>query len=51
MNANSETVFIELAKQLFTHTASGTLVRRGGVGPRYTPSDDLDRGRLHALIA
>ena len=40
----------ELAKELFTHKGSGTLVRRGEVVSRYSSWDDLDRDRLRELI-
>ncbi len=40
----------ELAKELFTHKGSGTLVRRGEIVSRYSSWDDLDRDRLRELI-
>ena len=40
----------ELAKELFTHKGSGTLVRRGEIVSRYSSWDDLDRDRLRNLI-
>jgi acetylglutamate kinase len=40
----------ELAKELFTHTGSGTLVRRGERVLRATSWDDLDLPRLRDLI-
>ncbi|HET6602870.1 MAG TPA: acetylglutamate kinase [Xanthomonadaceae bacterium] len=40
----------ELAKELFTHRGSGTLVRRGEKIRRLTRWDALDRSRLAALI-
>ena len=40
----------ELAKELFTHKGSGTLVRRGERVLRVTDWDGLDRGRLRGLI-
>ncbi|HJU39905.1 MAG TPA: acetylglutamate kinase [Tahibacter sp.] len=40
----------ELAKELFTHKGSGTLVRRGEKVVKYTSWHDLDRERLRALI-
>ncbi|MDC8015139.1 acetylglutamate kinase [Tahibacter soli] len=40
----------ELAKELFTHKGSGTLVRRGEKVVRYTSWDQLDRERLRGLI-
>ena len=40
----------ELAKELFTHKGSGTLVRRGEIVSRYSCWDDLDRDRLRELI-
>ena len=40
----------ELAKELFTHKGSGTLVRRGEKVLRVTAWDQLDRGRLRGLI-
>lgn len=40
----------ELAKELFTHKGSGTLVRRGERVLRYQSWDGVDRARLTALI-
>lgn len=40
----------ELAKELFTHKGSGTLVRRGEKVVKYTAWDQLDRERLRGLI-
>ena len=40
----------ELAKELFTHKGSGTLVRRGEKVVKYTAWDELDRERLRGLI-
>lgn len=40
----------ELAKELFTHRGSGTLVRRGERIDEYTGWGTLDRGRLRSLI-
>ncbi len=40
----------ELAKELFTHTGSGTLVRRGEKIMRFTGWDQVDKGRLTALV-
>ena len=40
----------ELAKELFTHRGSGTLVRRGERVDVHTSWKTLDRERLHALI-
>lgn len=40
----------ELAKELFTHKGSGTLVRRGERVQRATRWDELDLPRLRALI-
>ena len=40
----------ELAKELFTHKGSGTLVRRGERVQRYASWDGVDRARLTALI-
>ena len=40
----------ELAKELFTHKGSGTLVRRGEKVLRVTAWDQLDRSRLRGLI-
>jgi len=40
----------ELAKELFTHKGSGTLVRRGEKVHTYTSWDGIDRARLRALI-
>ena len=40
----------ELAKELFTHTGSGTLVRRGERVLRFRSWDELDRDRLRGLI-
>jgi bifunctional N-acetylglutamate synthase/kinase len=40
----------ELAKELFTHRGSGTLVRRGEKVKRYTRWDQLDLDRLKNLI-
>jgi acetylglutamate kinase len=40
----------ELAKELFTHKGSGTLVRRGERVLRVTSWDDLDLPRLQGLI-
>lgn len=40
----------ELAKELFTHKGSGTLVRRGEKIHTYTSWDRIDRARLRALI-
>lgn len=40
----------ELAKELFTHKGSGTLVRRGEKVLRLESWDGVDRERMHALI-
>ncbi len=40
----------ELAKELFTHKGSGTLIRRGEKVLRFTSWDGIDRPRLRALI-
>lgn len=40
----------ELAKELFTHKGSGTLVRRGEKVLRFESWDGVDRDRLRALI-
>ncbi|MDR3385856.1 MAG: acetylglutamate kinase [Rudaea sp.] len=40
----------ELAKELFTHKGSGTLVRRGEKVLRFSSWDELDRARLRTLI-
>jgi acetylglutamate kinase len=40
----------ELAKELFTHKGSGTLVRRGEKVHTYTSWNDLDHERLRRLI-
>jgi acetylglutamate kinase len=40
----------ELAKELFTHKGSGTLVRRGEKVVKYTSWNELDRERLRGLI-
>ncbi len=40
----------ELAKELFTHKGSGTLVRRGERVLRYTGWDGIDRQRMRGLI-
>ncbi|HEX7370404.1 MAG TPA: acetylglutamate kinase [Rhodanobacteraceae bacterium] len=40
----------ELAKELFTHKGSGTLVRRGEKVLRFESWDDVDRERLRGLI-
>ena len=40
----------ELAKELFTHKGSGTLVRRGEKVHTYTSWDGIDRARLRGLI-
>ncbi|HEX6833017.1 MAG TPA: acetylglutamate kinase [Rudaea sp.] len=40
----------ELAKELFTHKGSGTLVRRGEKVNTYTSWDAIDRERLRTLI-
>jgi len=40
----------ELAKELFTHKGSGTLVRRGEIVLRHTSWEQLDRIRLRTLI-
>lgn len=40
----------ELAKELFTHKGSGTLVRRGEKVRRFESWDDIDRARLRELI-
>jgi bifunctional N-acetylglutamate synthase/kinase len=40
----------ELAKELFTHKGSGTLVRRGEKVLRVTSWDQIDRDRLRGLI-
>ncbi len=40
----------ELAKELFTHKGSGTLVRRGEKVLTYTSWDGIDRERMRALI-
>ncbi|WP_437635332.1 acetylglutamate kinase [Sorangium sp. So ce854] len=39
-----------LAKELFTHTGSGTLVRRGERILRHDTLDGIDRGRLRGLL-
>jgi acetylglutamate kinase len=39
-----------LAKELFTHTGSGTLVRRGERVARFDALDGIDRERLRALL-
>jgi len=39
-----------LAKELFTHTGSGTLVRRGEKVRRYEALEGVDRERLRALL-
>jgi len=39
-----------LAKELFTHTGSGTLVRRGERVARFDTLDGIDRERLRALL-
>ncbi|WP_437279042.1 acetylglutamate kinase [Sorangium sp. So ce375] len=39
-----------LAKELFTHTGSGTLVRRGERILRHDTLDGIDRGRLRDLL-
>lgn len=40
----------ELARELFTHRGSGTLVRRGEKVLRFDSWEGVDRERLHALI-
>lgn len=40
----------ELAKELFTHTGSGTLVRRGEKIMQFTSWDEIDKERLTALV-
>ncbi|MBI2375276.1 MAG: acetylglutamate kinase [Deltaproteobacteria bacterium] len=40
----------ELAKELFTHRGSGTLVRRGEAINRFERWDDVDRSRLRELV-
>lgn len=40
----------ELAKELFTHKGSGTLVRRGEKVLRFTSWDGVDQARMRALI-
>jgi len=40
----------ELAKELFTHRGSGTLVRRGEAIRRYERWDEVDLDRLRALV-
>jgi acetylglutamate kinase len=40
----------ELAKELFTHKGSGTLVRRGEKVLRVTSWDQIDRARMRSLI-
>ena len=40
----------ELARELFTHKGSGTLVRRGEKVLRFESWDGVDRGRLRVLI-
>lgn len=40
----------EMAKELFTHRGSGTLVRRGEAIFEFTSWDGVDRDRLRALI-
>jgi bifunctional N-acetylglutamate synthase/kinase len=40
----------ELAKELFTHKGSGTLVRRGEKIHTYTSWEQMDRARLRGLI-
>jgi acetylglutamate kinase len=40
----------ELAKELFTHKGSGTLIRRGEKVLRVTSWDDLDLARMRVLI-
>jgi len=40
----------ELAKELFTHKGSGTLVRRGEKVLRFESWEGIDRGRMRALI-
>ncbi len=40
----------ELAKELFTHKGSGTLVRRGETVLRFDSWEGVDRARLRALI-
>ena len=40
----------ELAKELFTHKGSGTLIRRGEKVLRYTTWDGIDQQRLRGLI-
>jgi len=40
----------ELAKELFTHKGSGTLVRRGEKVLRFESWDGVDKGRMRALI-
>lgn len=39
-----------LAKELFTHRGSGTLVRRGEAIERYERADEVDRGRVAELL-
>jgi acetylglutamate kinase len=39
-----------LAKELFTHTGSGTLVRRGERVQRFETIGGIDKGRLRALL-
>src|SRR6185437_546126 len=39
-----------LAKELFTHVGSGTLVRRGERVQRHTSIEDIDRSRLRDLL-
>jgi acetylglutamate kinase len=40
----------QLAKELFTHTGSGTLVRRGERVQRFEALDSIDRPRLRELL-
>lgn len=40
----------ELAKELFTHKGSGTLIRRGEKVLRFTSWEGIDRARLRSLI-
>ncbi len=40
----------ELAKELFTHKGSGTLVRRGEIVSSYTSWDQIDHIRMRSLI-
>ncbi len=40
----------ELAKELFTHKGSGTLVRRGEKVLKFTSWDEIDKARLRKLI-